>query len=144
MKTDRQYVSLKFIYNHLKNNAMYPSNQQMAEVLDIDTNRWGNTRRLLIRQNKLITSKIWDFELHPDVLQSFYEQEKISRQLVENPVQPQVVIPSAVPGKKQPVSVNKTIPSAKAQESDLPLAQFQLRFPFLVKLLLAQIVVQTI
>lgn len=84
MKTERQNDALRIIYDYFKKNGSYPSNLQMAKFLGLDANRWGNTRRWMMDQNKLIESVSSDFELHPNILESFRQKEEQLSKLNNN------------------------------------------------------------
>lgn len=83
MKTDRQQRALKIIYDYWKTNEAYPSNVDMVKFLsDIkDANEWGNTRRAMIKNGKLIESLVWDFELSDEVLANLRANDKRAQEV---------------------------------------------------------------
>jgi SOS-response transcriptional repressor LexA len=113
MKTERQNDALRIIYDYFKKNGSYPSNLQMAKFLGLDANRWGNTRRWMLEHNKLIVSPTSDFELHPEVFESFRQKEEQLSKLAVKPEQEKIVTQLPLPDKPiKPIEPQKILPKA--------------------------------
>lgn len=87
MKTDRQQKALIIIFEYWKEHHSYPSNIEVAKLLDISPNIWGNIRRAMIQNGKLVNSILWDFELSSDILQKFvFNDKKLNEISIQSPV----------------------------------------------------------
>jgi SOS-response transcriptional repressor LexA len=104
MKTDRQKDALRLIYEYFRETGKYPSNRQIANWLSISMNQWGNTRRVMIANKKLIESKSGDFKLHADVLDDLLQEEQQFDKLKSNEEQgkPQIKLPLPDSKEKKP------------------------------------------
>jgi len=76
MKSDRQPKAVKIIFEYWKEHHSYPSNVDMARLLDVDANIWGNIKRAMFDNKKLMPSTPWDFELPSDILEKFIDNDK--------------------------------------------------------------------
>jgi len=124
MKTERQKDALRLIYDHFKKHGEYPSNIQMAKMLGISPNQWGNTRRLMVSHNKLSESVTGDFELQADVFESLRQKEEQAGKLKSTEEQPKPAIQLPLPAK---TVIEKPKPS-KQIKSDV---KSDVRFPAL-------------
>lgn len=76
MKTDRQLKALGIIFEFWKEKHSYPSNLDMAQLLEVSPNIWGNIRRAMVQNGKLSHSNLWDFELTGEILNDFMANDK--------------------------------------------------------------------
>lgn len=122
MKTDRHVRALNTIFEFWKEKHSYPSNIDVSKLLGISPNIWGNIRRTMIKNGKLIESALWDFELSNDILQKFLENDKKIKEVSSQTVDTQPLVrPAQSILNKQPQKDQKKLTVTNRLSVEIPI-----------------------